>query len=137
MWSVGCIFAELLLKEPLFQAKTEIELLSMIFKLLGPPTQASWPEYNTLPMAKTITLPLPQPHQLPTKFQYLSAAGIDLMSSLLSYNPESRITAEQALQHAYFRSVTWLSLIHQKIDIKSPANLLSQSIPISLDRFHP
>jgi len=36
MWSVGCIFAELLLKEPLFQAKGEIELLSMIFRLPWP-----------------------------------------------------------------------------------------------------
>ena len=105
MWSVGCIFAELLLKEPLFQAKGEIELLSMIFKLLGPPTPHSWPEYTTLPLAKSITLPPPHPPQLRQKFQYITAAGIDLMSRLLTYDPEMRITAVDALKHPYFRCV--------------------------------
>ena len=103
MWSVGCIFAELLLKEPLFQAKGEIELLSMIFKLLGPPTSTSWPEYSTLPLAKTITLPSPQPHQFRQKFQYMTASGLDLLMSMLTYDPARRITAEEALQHPYFR----------------------------------
>ncbi|KII93244.1 hypothetical protein PLICRDRAFT_171027 [Plicaturopsis crispa FD-325 SS-3] len=102
MWSVGCIFAELLLKEPLFQAKGEIELLSMIFKLLGPPTNSSWPEYSTLPLAKTLSLPSPQPHQFRQRFQYMTTAGIDLLMSLLTYDPERRITAEEALQHPYF-----------------------------------
>ncbi|KAG5353244.1 hypothetical protein C0989_008979 [Termitomyces sp. Mn162] len=102
MWSVGCIFAELLLKEPLFQAKGELELISMIFKLLGPPTQDSWPGYFLLPLAKTLSLPSPQHHQFRQKFQYMTTAGIDLLMSLLTYDPERRITAEEALQHPYF-----------------------------------
>lgn len=105
MWSVGCIFAELMLKEPLFQAKSEMELLFMVFKLLGPPTLHSWPEYQTLPLAKSITLPPPQPPQLQQKFQYITAAGIDLMSRLLTYDPEMRISAVDALKHPYFRCV--------------------------------
>ncbi|KAF5375005.1 hypothetical protein D9758_000129 [Tetrapyrgos nigripes] len=102
MWSVGCIFAELLLKEPLFQAQGEMELLSMIFKLLGAPTNNSWPDYSSLPLAKTLSLPSPQPPQFRQKFQHLTTAGIDLMMSLLTYDPERRITAEEALQHPYF-----------------------------------
>ncbi|KAL1677605.1 Pkinase-domain-containing protein [Schizophyllum commune] len=102
MWSVGCIFAELLLKEPLFQAKNELEMLSMIFKLLGPPTTNTWPGYFSLPLAKTIALPSPQPHQFRQKFPYLSTSGLDLLMALLTYDPEMRITAEDALQHPYF-----------------------------------
>jgi cell division cycle 2-like protein len=105
MWSVGCIFAELMLKEPLFQAKAEIELISMIFKLLGPPTNDSWPEYSTLPLAKSITLPSHQPDQFRQKFPFLTVAGIDLLSSLLTYDPERRISADEALQHPYFSYV--------------------------------
>ncbi|KAJ3517368.1 hypothetical protein NLJ89_g533 [Agrocybe chaxingu] len=104
LWSVGCIFAELLLKEPLFQAHGELELLSMIFKLLGPPTNHSWPGYSSLPLAKTISLPSPQPHQFRQKFSYLSSAGLDLLMALLTYDPERRITAEDALDHPYFSS---------------------------------
>ncbi|KXN89880.1 Cyclin-dependent kinase 11B [Leucoagaricus sp. SymC.cos] len=102
MWSVGCIFAELLMKEPLFQAKGELEMLSMIFKLLGPPTKNTWPEFFNLPNAKTITLPSPQPPAFRPKFPHLSTAGIDLLMSFLTYDPEQRITAEDALQHPYF-----------------------------------
>lgn len=105
MWSVGCIFAELLLKEPLFQAKGEIELLSMIFKLLGPPNLTSWPDYTSLPLAKTLALPSPLPHQFRQRFHYMTTAGIDLLMSFLTYDPEKRITAEEALQHDYF---TWV-----------------------------
>lgn len=75
----------------------------MIFKLLGPPTSASWPEYSTLPLAKSITLPSPLPSQLRQKFPYITAEGIDLMSQLLTYDPEQRISAVEALQHPYFR----------------------------------
>jgi len=102
MWSIGCIFAELLLKEPLFQAKGELELLSMIFRLLGPPTKGSWPDYFSLPLSKNISLPSPQPHQFRQKFHYMTAAGIDLLMSMLSYDPDQRITAEEALLHPYF-----------------------------------
>ncbi|KZT06865.1 Pkinase-domain-containing protein [Laetiporus sulphureus 93-53] len=102
MWSVGCIFAELLLKEPLFQAKGEIELLSMIFKLLGPPTPHSWPDYHKLPLAKTINFPPPHPPQLRQKFPFITSAGLDLLSRLLTYDPEMRISATEALKHPYF-----------------------------------
>jgi len=99
------------LKEPLFQAKAEIELISMIFKLLGPPTNDSWPEYSSLPLAKTITPPSPQPHQFRQKFPFLTIAGIDLLSSLLTYDPERRISAEEALQHPYFSCVSAILLV--------------------------
>lgn len=105
MWSVGCIFAELLLKEPLFQAKGELELIAMIFKLLGPPTSATWPDYSSLPLAKTINLPDPHSPQLRQKFPYITTAGLDLLSQLLTYDPEQRISAEEALKHPYFRFV--------------------------------
>ena len=108
MWSVGCIFAELLLNEPLFQAKGEIEMISMIFKLLGPPTSQSWPDYNSLPLAKSITLPAPHPPQLRQRFPYITNAGLDLMSRLLTYDPDKRISAEEALKHPYFRFVSRL-----------------------------
>lgn len=106
MWSVGCIFAELLLNEPLFQAKGELEMITMIFKLLGPPDSSSWPNYDKLPLAKTINLPAPHSSLLRQKFPYITNAGIDLLASFLTYDPVKRISAEEALQHPYFSSVT-------------------------------
>lgn len=134
MWSVGCIFAELLLKEPLFQAKGEVELISMIFKLLGPPTSSTWPEYSQLPLAKSISLPAPHSPQLRQKFPYITTAGLDLLSQLLAYDPESRVSAEEAMKHPYFRYVgcfTGIAPEMPTLDIL--VNHLCQSIPTCLD----
>ncbi|KZO93054.1 Pkinase-domain-containing protein [Calocera viscosa TUFC12733] len=101
MWSVGCIFGELILNEPVFQAKGEIEMLAMISKLLGPPTENSWPGFLDLPLTKTISFPA-KTSSLRSRFPYVTEAGIDLLSRFLTYDPEMRITAEEAMNHPYF-----------------------------------
>lgn len=40
---------------------------------------------------------------LRTRFTYLTESGLDLLSKLLAYDPDRRISAEEALQHAYFK----------------------------------
>lgn len=43
MWSVGCIFAELLIGKPLFPGKDETDLLEKISQKLGSPTEENFP----------------------------------------------------------------------------------------------
>eukprot|EP01155_Anaeramoeba_flamelloides_P049347 Anaeramoba_flamelloidesc41513_g1_i1.p1 GENE.c41513_g1_i1~~c41513_g1_i1.p1 ORF type:complete len:186 (-),score=33.52 c41513_g1_i1:395-952(-) len=52
MWSVGCVFAELLNKEPLFPGNGELDQLDKIFRLLGTANEKIWPGFNDLPMVK-------------------------------------------------------------------------------------
>ena len=62
-WSVGCIFAELLLGKPLLQGKTEMEQLDLIFKLCGTPTAGEVSkETRELPHAAAF-LNAKKPHQ--------------------------------------------------------------------------
>lgn len=97
MWSVGCIFAELLNYRPLFPARCEIELLSMIFSLLGPPNPSS--SLNSLKHTHKINFSkFKKTHQ---KLNFTTTAT-SLLLQLLCLNPESRITAKSALQHPYF-----------------------------------
>ncbi|XP_071324941.1 cyclin-dependent kinase 6 isoform X2 [Trachinotus anak] len=44
VWSAGCIFAELFLLRPLFQAYTEVQQLQKIFEVLGLPCEEDWPK---------------------------------------------------------------------------------------------
>ncbi|KAJ2789565.1 hypothetical protein H4R21_006711, partial [Coemansia helicoidea] len=53
MWSIGCIFAELLLHKPLFAATSEIAQITAIFAACGAPTSDSWPAFGDLPNART------------------------------------------------------------------------------------
>jgi cell division cycle 2-like protein len=109
IWSVGCIFAELLTKKPLFQGNNEVGQLSSIFALLGPPTAQTWPGYRSLPNAKALHPLLSNPKGTGTsnltasKFPYLTTSGLKLLSSLLSINPSSRPSAAEVLNHAYFK----------------------------------
>ncbi|KAL3818674.1 hypothetical protein ACJIZ3_004579 [Penstemon smallii] len=61
MWSLGCIMAELLSKEPLFNGKSELDQLDKIFRVLGTPNEAIWPGCTKLPAYKVNFVK----HQLP------------------------------------------------------------------------
>ncbi|EGE78712.1 CMGC/CDK protein kinase [Blastomyces dermatitidis ATCC 18188] len=113
MWSIGCIFGELLTKEPLFQGKNEVDQLSKIFALTGPPTTQTWPSFRSLPNAKSLRLPTSGAPPTTTsdasipllprsKFPYLTTAGLTLLSHLLVLNPASRPDAATCLSHPYF-----------------------------------
>lgn len=49
LWSVGCIFAEMLTMKPLFPGESQIDQLFCIFRILGTPTEERWPGVSTLP----------------------------------------------------------------------------------------
>ncbi|KAJ3357793.1 hypothetical protein HDU83_002921 [Entophlyctis luteolus] len=119
MWSVGCIFAELVNKEPLAPGKGEIDQLDKVnnsccasssvtlmreqlFKLLGTPTDRTWPGFSKLPVAKSFNFRFQPFSNLKLRFPSLTANGMDLMSRMLTYDPASRISAAEALRHPYF-----------------------------------
>ena len=49
MWAIGAIFAEMFKRKPLFQGDSEIDQLLKIFKILGTPSEDSWPGVTSLP----------------------------------------------------------------------------------------
>ncbi|XP_018602179.1 cyclin-dependent kinase 11B isoform X3 [Scleropages formosus] len=104
MWSVGCIFGELLTQKPLFPGKSEIDQINKIFKDLGSPSEKIWPGYNELPALKKMSFTEYPYNNLRKRFgALLSDLGFDLMNKFLTYCPSKRISAEEALKHEYFR----------------------------------
>lgn len=104
MWSIGCIFAELILNVPLFAGKSEIDQISKIIQTLGTPNEQIWPGYTKLPHSKMISIQQPYSY-LKEKCKRIDEIGFDLLNKLLTYCPEKRITAEQALQHEFFNEI--------------------------------
>ncbi|KAK9909252.1 hypothetical protein WJX75_009525 [Coccomyxa subellipsoidea] len=100
MWSVACIFAELVRKVPLFPGDSELQQLLHIFKLLGTPTEAEWAGVSKL--RDWHEFPAWRKQDLSKHFPTLGADGIDLMELMFAYTPSQRITARDALQHPYF-----------------------------------
>uniref|UniRef100_A0A0R3W6M0 Protein kinase domain-containing protein n=1 Tax=Taenia asiatica TaxID=60517 RepID=A0A0R3W6M0_TAEAS len=103
MWGVGCIFFEMATGWPLFPGSTVEEELTLIFKRLGTPTETSWPGVTTHPhFSKALTYgPYPPVGRFPLSPQF-SSSGQALLSKLLVYPGPRRISAAEALKHAYF-----------------------------------
>ncbi|POS85114.1 kinase-like protein [Erysiphe pulchra] len=105
MWSIGCIFGELLSKDPLLQGKNEADQLSKIFELCGTPTEQTWPGFKRLPNARHLRLlqnSISQGSVLRARFPFLTSIGSSLLIDLLSLNPAKRPSADDLLNHAFF-----------------------------------
>lgn len=100
MWSVGCIFAELLNKQPFFNGNTPIDQLTKIFNTLGTPDEEDWPGVNYLPNYMPFE---PSPRiSFAKAFKTASADARDLLQRMLQFSPSRRISAAEALEHPYF-----------------------------------
>ncbi|KAJ3389002.1 negative regulator of the PHO system [Entophlyctis sp. JEL0112] len=106
IWSTGCIMAEMHSGKPLFPGKTNEDQLHRIFKLLGTPTEQTWPRVSEMPEYKS-TFPYFPPQPLHVKLPLVDAVpgGIDLLSRMITYQPQLRISAKEALTHMYFADV--------------------------------
>ncbi|CCW70062.1 unnamed protein product [Phytomonas sp. Hart1] len=103
MWAVGCVIAELFLGEPLFCGRSTHDQLILIISSLGEPTSA---DVNSLGSSDSWAMMdyLPEEiHSAPLRdiLSSLDADVIDLVSRLVIFNPQKRLTALEALRHPY------------------------------------
>jgi serine/threonine protein kinase len=101
VWSIGCIFAELVTTQPLFPADSEIDQLYKIFHAMGTPNEANWPGVTQLPYYQK-SFPNWQGNSLRNLVPSMDDLGLDLLKRMLTYKPSDRITARQALTHPFF-----------------------------------
>ncbi|KAL2093548.1 hypothetical protein ACEWY4_010860 [Coilia grayii] len=105
MWGVGCIFYEMAAGRPLFPGSTVEDELHLIFRLLGTPTEVTWPGISTIDEFKSYNFPKYRPQPFINHAPRLDLDGIDLLLSFLKYESKKRISAEEAMRQAYFRSL--------------------------------
>lgn len=100
IWSVGCIFAELMLRIPYLPGESDMDQLKTIFRALGTPTEDDWPGHTKLPDYIPVgQFPKPPMRDL---FTAASADTLNLLAKCLIYEPRKRISALDALNHPYF-----------------------------------
>ncbi|EPS58710.1 hypothetical protein M569_16102 [Genlisea aurea] len=100
MWSVGCIFAEMVRRQALFPGDSEFQQLLHIFRLLGTPSEKQWPGVSKL--RDWHVYPQWEPQNVARVVPSLGPEGVDLLSQMLKYDPAERISAKAALDHPYF-----------------------------------
>ncbi|ETI43935.1 CMGC/CDK/CDC2 protein kinase [Phytophthora nicotianae CJ01A1] len=104
IWSVGVIFAEMVTKKPLFPGDSEIDQLYRIFRTFGTPNEATWPGVTKL-RDYASTFPKWRKKDMRELFPQLDESGLNLLESMLQYDPATRISAKEALRHPYFDDV--------------------------------
>ncbi|XP_071510201.1 cyclin-dependent kinase 4-like [Diadema antillarum] len=103
IWSVGCIFAELYRKRPLFRGQSDNDQLRKIFEVIGLPPEDQWPDVALSWNSFRSTGQRPLSDLVPEISH--SHHALALLESMLAFNPDHRITAEQSLSHSYFSRV--------------------------------
>ncbi|KAK8654666.1 hypothetical protein V6N13_107273 [Hibiscus sabdariffa] len=103
LWSLGCIFSELLTLDPLFPGISDIDQLGRIISVLGNLTEEVWPSCSKLPDYKMISFAkIENPTGLEACLPNRSADEISIVKRLVCYNPANRATAMELLNDKYF-----------------------------------
>lgn len=132
--------AEMARKTPLFPGDSELQQLLHIFKcvscalgririassltrarrLLGTPSDYVWPGVSKL--RDWHEFPQWKPQDLSRVIPELDAAGIDLMTQMLQYDPAKRIHATEALKHSYFDTLDKTQFAAWELNQENEAN---------------
>jgi len=103
IWGVGCIFAELLRGKPLFPGKNVVKQLEIITDLLGTPTPLQIAKVRNEKARRFLqNMRIKPAVPLSEKFPGVEPKALNLLGRLLSFDPDDRPTASEALADPYF-----------------------------------
>ncbi|KKK14908.1 mitogen-activated protein [Aspergillus ochraceoroseus] len=104
VWSVGCILAELLGGRPFFKGRDYVDQLNQILHYLGTPNEETLSRIGS-PRAQEYVRNLPFMPKIPFHrlFPNANPDALDLLDRMLAFDPSSRISVEQALEHPYLQ----------------------------------
>ena len=106
IWSIGCIFAEIMARCPLFRGENYLDQIKKITDILGSPNENDMSYISDQQAIKFIT-ELPKKKKISFKEIYPNGnpLAIDLLEKMLCFNPKNRINTEQCLNHPYFKEI--------------------------------
>ncbi|GAB2289769.1 Mitogen-activated protein kinase 9 [Dionaea muscipula] len=103
IWSIGCIFAEMLTGKPLFPGKNVVHQLDLMTDLLGtPPPEAISRIRNEKARRYLGSMRKKQPIPFSHKFPGVDPLALGLLERLLAFDPKDRPSAQEALADPYF-----------------------------------
>ncbi|KAL5516984.1 hypothetical protein EMCRGX_G002447 [Ephydatia muelleri] len=105
MWGVGCIFFEMACGRPMFPGSNVEEELTLIWKIMGTPTEETWPGVTKIEAFVEGRFPMYKAESLAVQVPRLDKDALSLLEMLLQYQSHNRVAAASAMKHAYFQSL--------------------------------
>lgn len=103
IWSIGCILAEMVLREPIFPGKDYRHQLLLIFEVLGTPSEQDMESIKLQRARDYIKTHASSQRKIPMKkiFRKAHPEAIDFIEKTLTFNPDKRMTIQDCLEHPY------------------------------------
>ncbi|GFR47371.1 hypothetical protein Agub_g9080 [Astrephomene gubernaculifera] len=105
MWGVGCVFFEIVSLFPLFPGTNELDQITKIHNILGTPPPELLAKMKKRSQHMDFNFPPKEGTGVAKLIPHVNPECVDLIVKLLSYNPDERLSARQALRHPYFRDL--------------------------------
>ena len=106
IWSIGCIFAELLGRQPLFPGDNYLDQIQKIISVLGSPNEADLSFLkNEKQKAFVNKLARRTSQSFAVMFPNANPVAVDLLEKMLMFSPNKRYTVEQCISHPYFEGL--------------------------------
>jgi len=135
LWSIGCLLVEMALGEPLFNGESEVEQLFKIFRFVGAPSEdlfktkykvsneariklPNWPrmyfgyvsyDHNSEEFQQLVNSYMAGRedalYRLIELRDTIGSDGLDLLWKLIDLDPQTRITATDAIKHDFFKDL--------------------------------
>jgi len=103
MWSIGCILGELMGSKPMFPGSSTINQIDRIMSILGRPTVEDLDAIQSDFAGQMLeNIPVHSTSNgIDEMYCGADTEAMDLLRKLLTFNPDKRLTVEQALEHPY------------------------------------
>ncbi len=106
VWSMGLVFAELVLRTPFVPGNTDLHQLELICQAIGTPTEENWPGVSKLEafvkVDKAAAQPVRGKDYYLSSFGTVGSVGVDLLMGMLTLDPRKRCTSRQVLEHMWW-----------------------------------
>ena len=106
VWSIGCIFAELLGRKAIFQGDHYLDQIEKITAILGSPKNDDL-DFISKKEAKDFIMKFEKKNKIPFSKLYPGAnpLALDLLEKMLTFHPKKRISIKECLSHPYFKDL--------------------------------
>ena len=104
IWSAACVLVEIFTRHAIFPGDGgEISQLDKIYYVMGTPSVKTWPALKELPWYELLRPPFEKESTFAEKYNdKMSPAAFELLAAMLQYDPKTRPSATEVLQHPYF-----------------------------------